>query len=89
MTTLHNLHDVVTACGNVLRGGVQVNGRDYIIESDGETWVNIIDDKSCCETCVIDGKDVIAEGGEYVTGDWTDADWTAFTAFVFWTPKNN
>lgn len=95
LKTIHNLHDVVTACGNVLRGHIEVNGREYTIEAElgnerpALDWVNIIDNDSRCEACIIDGKDVVSNGGEYVTGDWTDADWKAFNAFVFWTPEKN
>jgi len=95
MKTVRNLHSVVTSCGNVLRGTVEVKGQEYTIEAElgnsrpALNWVNIIDQDSRVEACIIDGKDVVSNGGEYVTEDWTDADWADFTAFVFWTPKNN
>lgn len=82
MKIKNNLVSVVTACGNVLRGSVEVNGRDFTIESDGEKWVNIIDDKSSVEACVIDGKDVVVESGEFVTEDWTEQDWKQLSSFV-------
>lgn len=73
------LHSVVTACGNVLRG--EFKGLD--IESDGKTWVNIIDDESRVESCTIDADgDVISETGEVVTNNWTDDDWAEFKKFV-------
>ncbi len=83
MKTTSNLHEVFTSCGNVLRGIVQVNDRDYTIESDGAEWLNIIDSEGRCENCVIDEDgDVIAESGECVTQEWTAGDWQDLTGMV-------
>ena len=87
MKPIRKLHEVVTACGNILRGTVEVNGLEYIIESDGEQWVNIISDGGC-EACSIQGDDVVSDSGEHVTADWTEEDWKHFSEFCR-KPENN
>jgi hypothetical protein len=84
MTIVSELHEVVTAHGNALRGNIEVGGKEFRIETDVEkTHIQIIDSDSCCETGEIDADgDVIAQGGECVTQDWTADDWSALTAFV-------
>lgn len=72
------LHEVVTASGNVLRGEF----KGFSIESDGESWVNIIDDESRIEGCEIIEGNVVSAGGELVTKSWSENDWEAFAAFV-------
>jgi hypothetical protein len=71
-------NEVVTACGNVLRGLVEVAGKEFRLEMNLEkTHLQIIDQDSRCETCSVgEDGDVIADGGEFVTGDWTDSDWS-------------
>lgn len=84
MTTIKKLNEVVTACGNVLRGVVEVTGTQYQIECDlAKTHLQIIDGGAICETCDIDQDgDVLATGGELVTGDWSQNDWYKLTMFV-------
>lgn len=84
MTTVKNLHEVVSQCGNVLRGTVEVGGKEFCIECDTEkTHIQIIDQNGACETGDIDEDgDVIAQGGEFVTGEWNASDWSELTAFV-------
>ena len=89
MKTINNLHEVVTANGNVLRGHIEVSGREYTVESDGETWVNIIDDEAHCETRTIDGALTVFESGECVSESWTEGDEKQFDEFVSWTPSSN
>jgi hypothetical protein len=84
MTIVSELHEVVTAHGNALRGNIEVGGKEFRIETDEEkTHIQIIDNDSCCETGEIDEDgDVIAKGGECVTQNWTSDDWTELTKFV-------
>ncbi len=83
MTTVKPLTDTVTACGNILRGIVEVQGRQFTLESDGKTWLNIIDAAARSECCVIDADgDVISESGEYVTEAWSGGDWGMLTVLV-------
>ena len=74
------LREVCTSHGNVLRGeykGMQV-------ESDGVTWVHIIDDDNggAVEVCEIDEGNVVSVTGEIVTESWNERDWLDFTKFV-------
>jgi hypothetical protein len=66
-------HEVASAHCNVLRADF----KGCRLEMDTEkTWLNIIDDESRCESCVIDADgDVISESGECVTNTWSDYDW--------------
>lgn len=83
MKTVNPLRDTVTACGNILRGIVEVQGQAFAVESDGTNWLNLIDAEGRCECCKIDSdRDVIAESGEYVTEAWTSGDWEQLTAMV-------
>lgn len=82
MKTIRELKDTVTSHGNILRGIVQVKGEEYTIESDGVTWVSIINSNCSCESCKIDGEDVISSSGEYVTESWTDRNWKELNKFV-------
>lgn len=83
MNTIRSLHEVATQCGNVLRGSVSVSGETFTVESDGETWVNIISSDSGVESCEIDSDgDVISAGGESVTENWGAHEWKQLTEFV-------
>lgn len=84
MKTISKLHEVVTSCGNAFRGVVEVAGKEFILEASlDKKHLQIIDENSSCETCLIDEVgDVIFNGGEYVTGEWTPADWSELTEFV-------
>lgn len=84
MNVLNELHTTTTACGNVLRGSVEVFGKEFRVECDTEkTHIQIIAPDGAVETGEIDADgDVIAQSGECVTQDWTADDWTALTAFV-------
>lgn len=84
MTTLKPLTSQVTSCGNYFIGAVEVKGKEYRIEADLEkTWLSIIDGESRQESCVIDEVgDVLSDGGECVTGDWSDEDWKALTSYA-------
>jgi hypothetical protein len=65
-------HEVVSAHGNVFRADFKGCRLEMNTE---KTWLQIIDDESRCESCVIDEDgDVISESGEVVT-DWLDYDW--------------
>ena len=72
----------MTACGAVLRGAIEVSGKEFRVESDGEKWVHIIGSDGGCDTGVIDGNDVVMSDGECVTADWTSLDWKEFSHFV-------
>lgn len=90
MKTVNPLTDIVTACGNVLRGVVEVRNEQFTIETDGKTWLNIIDRESRVECCIIDGDgDVISETGEYVTESWSSGDWGMLTVAVNAKLENN
>ena len=84
MTTIKNLHEVVSQCGNVLRGTVEVGGKEFRIECDmDKTHIQIIDENGSCETGEIDADgDVVAQGGEFVTETWNACDWSELTEFV-------
>ena len=82
MRVISKISDVVTSCGNVLRGTVEVD-REYCIEVDPDQgWVNIIDYSGRCETCNSYDGDVVAEGGECVTSGWSDTDWSDLKALL-------
>ena len=84
MNIVKNLTETVSQCGNVLRGMVEVSGKEFRVEVDvDKTHAQIITHDIRCETCTIDlDGDVIADGGEFVTDEWSHQDWTAFTDFV-------
>ena len=84
MKTVRNLHEVMSASGPVLRGQVEVNGREFDLEADTDkTWLHITAEDGCMECCTIDADgDVVADSGECVTQDWTDADWDELTKVV-------
>jgi hypothetical protein len=84
MTTTKKLKETVTACGNVLRGSVEVGGKEFTVEADlGKTWCNIIDEVGGVEGFVVDvDGDVISASGECVTNDFRAEDWAALTEFV-------
>ncbi len=66
-----------------MRGEFEANGKSYRIESDGTTWVNVIDEDGACEGFRFDEDGAcIAESGEFLTGEWTDADWRRFNEAV-------
>lgn len=84
MTILKPLRNQLTSCGNYLIGHVEVSGREYRIETDlDKTWLNIIDDESRQESCLIDERgEVVTDSGEYITQDWNDQDWKQLTALT-------
>lgn len=84
MTTLSKLNEMAGSCGNYLRGTVEVAGKEFRIEADvNKTWLNIIDQDSRTESCVIDEDgDVISESGEHVTQDWSPDDWRELTKYA-------
>ena len=47
-----------------------------------KNWLNIIDDQSHCECCLVEGVNVVSDSGECVTGEWSDADWTSVSNAV-------
>lgn len=72
-----------TSHGNYLKGIVEVAGEPFRIEADlDKTWLNIIDDNSRQESCVIEDGCIISKSGEWVTEKWTDADWDALNRYV-------
>ena len=85
MKIVNKLHEVVSAHGNILRGDIEVSGKEFRVESDlAKTWVNIIDDSGSCEGFGVDEEgDVIAESGEFLTGDFQDADWSEFIKYLW------
>lgn len=84
LTILSPLHETMSSCGPVLRGYVEVAGEEFQIEADLEkTWLNILDDNSRQESCLIDEDgDILSEGGEWVTEKWTDEDWKSLNLHV-------
>lgn len=72
-----------TSHGNCLKGIVEVAGETFRIEADlDKTWLNIIDDNSRQESCVIEDGYIVFKSGEWVTEKWTDADWDAMNKYV-------
>ena len=66
------LREVSTANGDIFRGLIEVSGEEYRVESDRETWLNVIDSEGRCEQFIFEHNECIAVGGEYVTAKWTE-----------------
>ena len=84
MNTVIIFYETATSCGNIYRAHASVQGKAFTFEMDlNRSWVNIIDSDSRVESCAItEGEDVVSEGGEYVTENWTESDWKNLTSAV-------
>lgn len=83
MNAVRQLNEISTACGNVLRGRVELGGKEFQIEINlAKTHLQIINENSECETFTIGADGITAEDGEFITGKWSDADWTALTSYI-------
>lgn len=84
MKILSKLNEVATSCGNIRRGLVEVSGKEFRIECDLDyKSLTVIDEDSAGEGFEIDqDAAIVSINGEHVTGDWTDADWREFDAYI-------
>jgi len=83
MTITSQFRPQQTSLGTYFVGRVKVAGEEFRIEGDlNKAWLNIIDSHSRQESCVIEDGYIIHEGGEWITEQWTDADWNAMNLHV-------
>lgn len=83
MKVIRQLNEVSSACGNVLRGSVEIGGEEFRLEANlTKTHLQVINEKSDCETFTVAYDGITAEGGEFITGEWTDADWQELTSYI-------
>jgi hypothetical protein len=84
MKILSKLNEVATSCGNIRRGIIEVGCKEFRIEVDLDyKSLQVIDENASGEGFEIDqDANIVAINGEHVTGDWSDADWREFDAYI-------
>lgn len=84
MKILSEINEVVTSCGNIRRGLVEVAGKEFTVECAADCKsLTVIDEHSAGEGFEIDqDAAIVSIGGEHVTSEWKDADWLEFNAYI-------
>jgi len=83
LTITSPLRPQQTSLGTYFVGRVEVANEEFRIEGDlDKAWLNIIDSHSRQESCVIEDGYIVHEGGEWITEEWTDADWASMNLHV-------